>query len=66
MYATSLTDSISLPVGGASNMGDIPGGAFFLISNNDMKSSGTLDVLGAAFKPDLLGDNDGNPLLNWQ
>ncbi len=46
MYATSLTDSISLPVGGASNMGDIPGGAFFLISNDDMKSSGTLDVLG--------------------
>lgn len=28
MYATSLTDSISLPVGGASNMGDILGGIF--------------------------------------
>ena len=35
-------------------------------ANEELKNLGILGILGTAFKPGLLGDNDGAPLLNWQ
>lgn len=35
-------------------------------ANEELKNLGILGILGAAFKPGFLGDNDGTPLLNWQ
>lgn len=66
LYATSMTNSIDMAVGGASNGEDVPGNAFFLISNDEMRSVQILNALGAAFKPDAEGINDGFPLLSWQ
>lgn len=66
LYATSMTNSIDMAVGGASNVEDIPSNAFFLISNDEMRSVQILNALGAAFKPDAEGINDGFPLLSWQ